>query len=88
MNLRLAISEQPLILILMVLLMNQELKFSTIKITTGLTVEETRHGIKQLIKEGLIEKITRSSLNPTFRMINQNIAKSYLENIAKRRILH
>ena len=86
MNLRLAISEQPIILILIVLLMNQELKLSTIKITTGLTGEETTKGIRKLIEEGVIEKVSRSSLNPTFRLINQDIAKTYLESLAKRRI--
>ncbi len=88
MNLRLAISEQPIILILIVFLMNQELKFSTIKITTGLTIEETRRGISKLIEEGIIERISRSLVNPTFRLISQDKAKTYLENLARRRAIH
>lgn len=88
MNLRLAISEQPIILILIVFLMNQELRFSTIKITTGLTIEETRNGISILVEESIIERISRSSVNPTFRLISQDMAKSYLENLAKRRAIH
>ncbi|MCE7734702.1 MAG: hypothetical protein GPJ54_07495 [Candidatus Heimdallarchaeota archaeon] len=86
MKFHLSSSDHPIIMILMVLLMNPELKLSTIRITTGLTVYETRSGLLKLIENGIIDKISVSSRNPTFQLIDSEKAKSYLEELAKQKI--
>ena len=87
MKFHLSLSDHPIIMILMVLLMNLELKFSTIRITTGLTIDETRVGLVKLMENKIIEKVSVSSRNPSFRLINSEKAKSYLEELAKRKIV-
>lgn len=74
-------------MILMVLLVHPEIKMSTIRITTGLTVKETRLGLVKLIENKIIEKISNSSRNPTFRLIDPDNAKSYLEELARQKMV-
>lgn len=86
MKFHLSSSDHQIIMILMVLLMHPELKLSTIRITTGLTIYETRSGLLKLMENKIIEKVSVSSRNPSFRLINSEKAKSYLEDLAKQKI--
>jgi hypothetical protein len=88
MKIKLSTSQHPIILILMVLLMHPELKMSTIRITTGLRIVDTREGLIRLVEEGLIENLNIHSRNPTFRLIDHERAKSYLETLASKKFIH
>ena len=87
MNFHLSSSDHPLILILMVLLMHPELKMSTIRITTGLSINETRDGLMKLLDKDIIENISRSRRNPTFRLVDPESAKLFLEELAKHKMI-
>ncbi|MFV2014132.1 MAG: hypothetical protein ACC656_01775 [Candidatus Heimdallarchaeota archaeon] len=67
--------------------MHPELKFSTIRITTGLTISEIRDGLIKLIKNKIVAKIISSPRDPTFRLIDLVKAKSYLEDLAKQNLV-
>lgn len=77
----------PYIPILMVVIMHKELKLSTLKITSGITLEEAMLVTQQLVNAGIIEFLSRSLENPSFRLINEEAAKQLLWERASLRMI-